>query len=145
MAQNGTDLCFTPATELGRLIRSRELSPVELTDAVLERLERLNPTLKAFLTVTADLAREQARAAEERAWRGELIGPLDGIPYSLKDLEPTAGIRTTFGSKWFEQNVPEIDGVVAERLKATGGVLLGKTNTPNFGYKDMCDNKLGPP
>jgi Asp-tRNA(Asn)/Glu-tRNA(Gln) amidotransferase A subunit family amidase len=140
-----TELCFTPATELSRLIRTKELSPVELADAVLERIERLNPLLNAYLTVTADLAREQARAAEARAVRGELLGPLDGIPYSIKDLEPTAGVRTTFGSKFFEQNVPAEDGAVAGRLKATGGVLLGKTNTPHFGYKDMCDNLLGPP
>ena len=85
--------------ELSRLYRSRELSPVEVTDAALARIERLNPKLNTFLTVTADLAREQAKASEGRALRGELIGPLDGIPYSLKDLEPTAGIRTTFGSR----------------------------------------------
>jgi Asp-tRNA(Asn)/Glu-tRNA(Gln) amidotransferase A subunit family amidase len=142
---NATDLCFTPATELGRLYRARQLSPVEVTEAVLARLERLNPRLNAFLTVTADHARELARAAEARATRGALLGPLDGIPYSLKDLEPTAGIRTTYGSKFFESNVPAADGTVAARLRATGGVLLGKTNTPHFGYKDMCDNLLGPP
>src|SRR5206468_12685546 len=88
---------------------------------------------------------EQARAAEDRALRGERRGPLDGIPYSIKDLEPTAGVRTTYGSRWFEHNVPTEDGAVAARLKATGGILLGKTNTPHFGYKDMCDNLLGPP
>ncbi len=139
------DLAFTPATELDRLIRTRALSPVELTRVLLERIDRLNPTLNAFLAVTADLALTQAKAAEERARRGARLGPLDGIPYSLKDLEPTAGIRTTFGSKWFEHHVPHEDGVVAGRLKATGGVLLGKTNTPSFGHKDSCDNLLGPP
>ena len=142
---NAIDLCYTPATELGRLIRTKKLSPVELADAVLARIERLNPTLCAYLTVTADHARELARASEARAMRGELHGPLDGIPYSIKDLEPTAGIRTTYGSKFFEANVPTEDGAVAARLRATGGVLLGKTNTPHFGYKDMCDNLIGPP
>ena len=142
---DATELCYTSAIELGRLYRSRELSPVEVTDAVLARIERLNPKLNAFLTVTADHAREQAKAAEARALQGDLIGPLDGIPYSLKDLEPTAGIRTTFGSRWFVDNVPTEDGAVAARLKRTGAVLLGKTNTPNFGYKDMCDNMIGPP
>src|SRR5215471_11497159 len=140
-----TDLCYTPATELGRLIRGRKISPVEVTEAVLARIERLNPTLHAFLTVTADHARELARAAEARAQRGDWKGPLDGIPYSLKDLEATAGIRTTMGSKFFEDNVPTEDGVAAARLRASGGVLLGKTNTSHFGYKDMCDNLLGPP
>ena len=139
-----TELCYTPATEIGRMIRSRELSPVELTDAVLGRIERLNPTLNAFLTPTPELARVAARESEQRALAGELRGPLDGIPYSIKDLEVTAGVRTTFGSKWFEDFVPEEDGAVAGRLKAAGGVLLGKTNTPHFGYKDMCDNLLGP-
>ncbi len=142
---DSTDLCFTPATELGRMLRAREVSPVEITEAVLDRMGRLNPTLNAFLTPTPELAREQARASEARFAGGEPLGPLDGIPYSIKDLEPTAGIRTTFGSKFFETNVPERDGSVAERLRATGGVLLGKTNTPQFGYKDMSDNLLGPP
>ena len=142
---DATELCFTPALELSALIRARTLSPVELADAVLARIERLNPSLNAFLTVTADLARRQAKAAEERARKGSLLGPLDGIPYSIKDLEPTAGVRTTFGSRWFVENVPAEDGIVAARLKATGGVLLGKTNTPHFGHKDCCDNLIGPP
>ncbi|PYM61850.1 MAG: amidase [Candidatus Rokuibacteriota bacterium] len=142
---NPTDLCYTSAIELGRLIRARELSPVEVADAVLTRIERLNPKLNAYLTVTADHARELARASEGRQMKGTLIGPLDGIAYSIKDLEPTAGIRTTYGSKFFEQHVPTEDGAVAARLRASGGILLGKSNTPHFGYKDMCDNLLGPP
>jgi Asp-tRNA(Asn)/Glu-tRNA(Gln) amidotransferase A subunit family amidase len=142
---NATDLSYTPALELGRLYRAKTLSPVEVTEAALARIERLNPKLNAYLTVTADHARELARAAEARLGRGQPRGPLDGIPYSIKDLEPTAGIRTTFGSKFFEQNVPTEDGAVASRLRGSGGVLLGKTNTPHFGYKDMCDNLIGPP
>jgi Asp-tRNA(Asn)/Glu-tRNA(Gln) amidotransferase A subunit family amidase len=133
------------ATELGRLIRQRQLSPVELVDTILARLDRLNPILHAFLTVTDDHARDLARASEARAMSGELLGPLDGIPYSLKDLEATAGIRTTLGSKFFEAQVPTQDSVVAARLRRSGGVLLGKTNTPHIGYKDMTDNLLGPP
>ena len=142
---NATDLSYTPALELGRLYRAKTLSPVEVTDAALARIERLNPKLNAYLTVTADHARELARAAEARLMRGQPRGPLDGIPYSIKDLEPTAGIRTTYGSKFFEHNVPTEDGAVASRLRGSGGVLLGKTNTPHFGYKDMCDNLIGPP
>src|SRR5206468_6435282 len=142
---NATDLCFTSALELRRLIDSRQLSPVELTEAVLGRITRLNPVLSAFITVTADQTMEEARAAEARVQRGTPLGPLDGIPYSIKDLEPTAGIRTTFGSKFFERNVPAEDGAVAARLRASGGILLGKTNTPHWGYKDMCDNLIGPP
>jgi Asp-tRNA(Asn)/Glu-tRNA(Gln) amidotransferase A subunit family amidase len=142
---NATDLSYTPALELGRLYRAKTLSPMEVTEAALTRIERLNPKLNAYLTVTADHARELARAAEARLVRGQPRGPLDGIPYSIKDLEPTAGIRTTYGSKFFEHNVPAEDGAVASRLRGSGGVLLGKTNTPHFGYKDMCDNLLGPP
>jgi len=142
---SATDLCFTSLVDLGALIRARRLSPVELCETVLDRVERVNPRLNALLTVTADRARAQARAAEARAGRGELLGPLDGIPYSLKDLEPTAGVRTTFGSRWFAEHVPTEDSLVAARLAATGAVLLGKTNTPQFGHKDSCDNLLGPP
>ena len=139
------DLCFAPATELRRLIDSRDISPVELAQNLLDRVERLNPILNAFLTISADLALQQAKAAEARAVRGAPLSPLDGVAYSIKDLEPTAGVRTTYGSKWFEHNIPAEDGAVAGRLRAAGGILLGKTNTPHFGYKDMCDNLLGPP
>src|SRR5207244_12635474 len=72
-------------------------------------------------------------------------GLLHGLPISIKDLEPTAGLRTTYGSKFFENNVPDVDGAVASRVKAAGGIVFGKTNTPNYGHKDMCDNLLGPP
>ena len=142
---DATELCFTPATELGRLIRSREVSPVEIAEAVLARIERLNPTLNAFLAVTRDLALEQARAAETRAKDGALLSPIDGIPVSIKDLEPVAGVRCTYGSKWTEHNIAAEDGVAAGRIRAAGGVIVGKTNTPHFGYKDMCDNFLGEP
>lgn len=142
---DATELCFTPALDLGRMIRAREVSPVEVAEAVLARIARLNPTLNAFLTVTADLALEGARAAEQRAMRGDLLSPIDGIPVSIKDLEPLAGVRCTYGSKWMEQNIAAEDGVAAGRLRAAGGVILGKTNTPHFGYKDMCDNLLGEP
>ena len=142
---SATELCYTSAVDLGALIRARRLSPVELCEAVLARVERLNPRLSAFLTVTADRARAAARAAEMRAGRDALLGPLDGIPYSLKDLEPTAGIRTTFGSRWFAKHVPAEDSLLAARLAGTGAVLLGKTNTPHLGHKDSCDNLLGPP
>ena len=139
------DLHYTPATELGWLIRARRLSPVELVDRVLGRVERLNPTLSAFITVTSDLARAEARAAEDRQMRGELLSPLDGIPYSIKDLEDTAGVRTTYGSKWFEQHVPAADSLAVGRLRSTGGCLLGKTNTPHFGHKFSSDNLVAPP
>ena len=137
-----TELCYTPATQLAAAIRTKQVSPVEVVDAVLARIERLNPRLNAYCTVTADLARATARAAEAAVLRREALGPLHGVPYSLKDLTPTQGIRTTFGSKIFEHHVPTEDAILVERLRAAGGILLGKTNTPEFGCKGMTDNKI---
>ena len=138
-------LAFTPALELSELIEGRRLSPVELTEALLTEIDRRNPALRAFLTVLHDGALVEARAAERRALDGTRLSAMDGIPYTIKDLEATAGIRTTMGSKWFEDQVPAADTAVVERLRATGGVLLGKTNTPAFGYKVKGDNLLGEP
>ena len=137
---DATDLCYTPATQLAAAIRAKEISPVEVTEAVLARIERLNPTINAYCTLTTELARTTARAAEAAVMRGEALGPLHGVPYSLKDLTPTRGIRTTFGSKIFEYHVPTEDAILVERLRAAGGVLLGKTNTPEFGCKGFTDN-----
>src|SRR5215467_13052821 len=140
-----TDLCFTPATELAAMIRRRTLSPVELMDAVLARIEALNPRLNAYVTVDAERAREQAKAAEAAVMQGETLPPLHGLPVSIKDLEPSAGLRCTYGSKFFEHNIADFDGMITGRVKAAGGIVLGKTNTPHYGYKDMCDNLIGPP
>ena len=138
------ELLTASAIELGARIRAGEVSPTELADATLDRVDELNETLGAFITVTADEARANADGATVRAAAGELRGPLDGIPYSLKDLERTAGIRTTLGSRFFADLIPDDDSVVAGRLRASGGSLLGKTNTPHFGYKDACDNLVAP-
>jgi amidase len=139
---DATDLCYTPATQLAAAIRAKQLSPVEVTDAMLARIERLNPTLNAYCTVTAELARTAARTAEAAVMRGDRLGSLHGVPYSLKDLTVTKGIRTTFGSKIFEHHVPTEDAILVERLRAAGGILLGKTNTPEFGCKGFTDNKI---
>lgn len=138
-------LCYLSAYETDHLIATGQMSPVELTRILLDRIDELNPRLNAFLTVTPDRAMADARAAEERARRGERIAPLDGVPHSIKDLEPTKGIRTTGGSQWTRDLVPEHDSLVVARMGATGSPLLGKTNTPHAGYKDMTDNLLGPP
>jgi Asp-tRNA(Asn)/Glu-tRNA(Gln) amidotransferase A subunit family amidase len=138
-------LCFTPATELAKAIRARQLSPVEIIDTVLARLEALNPHLNAFLAVDAERARVRAQQAEAAVRRGETLGLLHGLPVSIKDLEPSAGLRCTYGSKFFEHHIADVDGVVTERVKAAGGIIIGKTNTPHYGHKDMCDNLLGPP
>ena len=137
------DLAFTPAYELNRLIRAKEVSPVELTQLSLERIERLNPTLNAFLTVTADEALAAAKEAEAAVQRGDDVGPLHGIPTSIKDLEPTEGVRTTRGSLFFKDHVPDYDQLGVRRMKEAGMIILGKTNTPEFGMSGTTENKLG--
>ena len=139
------ELCLTPATELAAAIRARDVSPVELVEAVLARIEALNGQINAFLTVDADGALEAARAAEAAVMAGEDLGLLHGIPVSIKDLEPVAGLRCTYGSKFFEASIADFDGIITERTKAAGGIIIGKTNTPHSGHKDMCDNLIGPP
>ncbi|MCH8207155.1 MAG: amidase [Chloroflexi bacterium] len=138
-----TELAFTPAYRLRELIAQKQLSPVELAEGCLERIETLNPRLNAFLTVTADEALQAAREAEEGVMSGDELGPLHGIPTSIKDLEDTKGIRTTRGSLAYKDWVPDQDALVVERTKAAGGVILGKTNTPEFGYSGTTENRLG--
>jgi len=127
------DLCFTPATELVALFRRRKVSPLELTRAVLERIEKVNPPLNAYCTVAAEQALAAARRATAALKRRAKLGPLHGIPVSIKDLTLTQGIRTTEGSKIFEHRISGHDALVVERLKAAGAIVLGKTNTPEFG------------
>jgi aspartyl-tRNA(Asn)/glutamyl-tRNA(Gln) amidotransferase subunit A len=137
-----TDLAFTPAAELARLIASRALSPVELVDGVLARIERAQPTLNPFITVTAKAARAAARAAEAVLMRGDALGPLFGVRFSVKDLVNTAGVRTTFGSVALADNVPSADSVAVARLKRAGAILIGKTTTPEFGHKPFTEAPL---
>ena len=137
-----TDLVWLSALELASLIRRKAVSPVEVTDAVLARLERLNPSLNCFCTVTAEEARDAAVAAEVAVMTGEELGPLHGVPFSVKDLVWTRRVLTTGGSRFFADHVPEEDAVVVERLKGAGGVILGKTTTPEFGHKGVTDSPL---
>src|SRR5438046_19661 len=119
------------ATELRRLIGAREVSPVELLDACLERLEKHNPTLNAVVTVN-ERARDDARDLERRLQKGEKPGLLCGLPVGIKDVTPVKGLRTTFGSTLYKDFVPAADALVVQRLRAAGAVILGKTNTPEF-------------
>jgi aspartyl-tRNA(Asn)/glutamyl-tRNA(Gln) amidotransferase subunit A len=135
-------LCYTPATELARAVREKQLSPVEITQAVLERIEALNPRLNAFCTLTAEEALAAARAAEQAVLDGKPLGPLHGVPYSVKDLVITKGVRTMRGSRIYEEWVPEEDTPAVERLRAAGGILLGKTTTPEFGWKGVTDSPV---
>src|SRR2546427_2383795 len=139
---NATDLCFTPATDLVTMIRTKQLSPVELTRAVLDRIEHLNPKLNAFCTLTADAALERAREAEAAVMRGEALGHLHGVPFSIKDLAFTKGVRTMSGSHIFATRVPDTDAPFVRRLHAAGGIMLGKTTSPEFGWKALGDSPL---
>lgn len=120
--------------ELSRELRNRSISPVELTHDCLERIERLNPVLNAFITVTAEEALERARLAEREIYRGTYLGPLHGIPIGIKDLIDTAGVRTTAASALFKDRVPTEDAEVVQRLRAGGAILLGKQNLHEFAY-----------
>ena len=139
------DLLYTPVWKLREMLDAQQVSSVELTELFLRRIERLNPQLNAFLTVTGDEALQWARAADEQIRAGAANRPLLGIPISIKDLEATKGIRTTMGSLVFQDTVPEMDSVVAERVRASGAIILGKTNTPEFGLQGTTENRLGEP
>jgi aspartyl-tRNA(Asn)/glutamyl-tRNA(Gln) amidotransferase subunit A len=137
------DLCWMPASEMVGLFKTRKLSPVEVMRAVLARIERLNPRLNAFVTLTADQALKDARAAERALSRkGVRLGPLHGVPFSTKDLVTTKGIRTTFGTRLYADNVSAEDAPMVERMKAAGAIQLGKTNTPTFGWIGATHNLL---
>lgn len=127
------DLAYLSATRLRDLVRSRKVSPVEVVDYFFGRIERINPAINAFCTLAPEQARAAARRAEAAMRAGAALGPLHGVPVAIKDLTATAGIRTTYGSKLFEHNVPTEDALVVARLKAAGAIVLGKTNTPEFG------------
>ena len=138
------DLCDMAATDLVAAMRTKRVSPREVTDAVRARIDRVNPIVNAFVTVVADEARAAAREAETALMRcpPEALGPLHGVPVSIKDLTLTKGIRTTFGSLAFADFVPTEDALVVERLKHAGAIILGKTNTPELGAGGNTKNSV---
>src|SRR6201993_311697 len=136
------DLCFLSAAELRDRIISKEISPVEVTRAVLARAEALQPELNCFITLCGEEALAQARAAERKVMAGEPLGLLHGIPVTVKDIVNTKGVRTTFGAVPFRDNVPDHDAVAVARLRAEGAILIGKTTTPEFGSKCLTDSPL---
>lgn len=131
-----------PLTALVDLIRTRRLSPVEVLEAFLARIERFNPELNAVVTLDVARARREARAAEERLMRGEDLGPLGGVPFAAKDLEDVGGMLTTFGSPLFAENLAAADSINVARLRAAGAFPIGKTNTPEFGAYMQTSNAL---
>lgn len=143
MAHASTSLGFTTASRLAELIRKKQISPVELVDTFLERIEILNPRLNAYLTVVDSEARAAAADAEKRLTREKGLPPLHGVPIAIKDLEWTKGIRTTMGSLVYKDFVPDEDSIAVERLRAAGAIILGKTNTCEFGMLLETKNLLG--
>ncbi len=136
------DLCYTPATELAARIRTGRLSPVDLIDNALARIDQVNPVLNGFCFVYPEEARAQARVMEAEAKAGTIRGPLHGVPFAIKDLTPTKGKRTTLGSYAYEHNVPDHDAPIVEALLKAGGILIGKTTTPEFAYSSFTESPL---
>ena len=130
------------AARLAAAIARKELSPVEAVEAVLARIDRVNGPLNAFVTVTAELARAEARRAEAAVMRGGPLGRLHGVPFSVKDTLDTAGVRTTMGAVRLADRVPTEDAAVVARLRAAGAILVGKTTTPEFAHKGVTESTL---
>jgi len=135
------EIHWMSALELIDAYRSKKLSPVEVTTAVLDRIEAVNPKINAIVTLTADLAMDSARASE-KAYMDGTAAAIEGVPITIKDLIVTKGIRTTCGSLLFADHVPDVDAVLVERIRQAGGVILGKTNVPEFGLVAVTDNSV---
>ena len=135
-------LCFLTASDLVQKIKAREISAVEVLQAHLEQIERVNPHVNAIVTLLPDRAEQAARAIDEQLGRGEDPGPLCGLPVAHKDLVVTKGIRTTFGSPIYQDFIPDADAVIVERLRDAGAVTIGKTNTPEFGAGSQTFNEV---
>ena len=141
-AMDNKSWAFTPAYELARMIKAKEVSPVELVDYFLTRIDALNPSLNAYITVAYDHARAAAKKAEQQIMGGGELPPLHGVPVAIKDTEYTKGIRTTGGSLAYRDFVPDEDGVTAERMGRAGAITLGKANTPEFALMGYAYNRI---
>src|SRR6185436_2162585 len=135
-------MVFLSARKLSRLLATRKLSAVELMRAYIAQVERVNPKVNAIVTFRPEEALKEARALDARRARGAKLGPLAGLPNAYKDMIVTKGIRTTFGSPIYADNVPTQDHVIVERLKAAGAITLGKTNTPEFAAGSQTFNTV---
>src|SRR5207237_2413935 len=137
-----SDLCFLTAVDLGDRIRRRDRSVTEVVRAHLRQIERVNPTMNAIVTLTAERALDDAKAKDAELARGAATGPLFGLPVAHKDLVPTRGIRTTYGSRIYRDHVPDQDALLVERLRGAGAITFGKTNTPEFGAGSQTFNEV---
>ena len=140
-----SELAFMSAVELAQSIRDKKVSSLEATENFFQRIDQLDSQLHSYLTLCQDQALADARAADAAVRQGVELGPLHGVPISIKDLETTKGVVTTMGSAIFKDRMPDMDSVVVERVKAAGAIILGKTNTPEFGQSGTTENKLGEP
>jgi amidase len=137
-----TELQWLTARELAQGLRARSFSALEVMEAHLGQLERVNPLVNAVVTLDAEGATRAAAAADEELAKGAALRPLHGLPVAVKDLEDTAGMRTTYGSTLFAEHVPTADGVLADRLRKAGAIIIGKTNTPEFGAGSQTFNPV---
>lgn len=137
-----SDLAYTSATEQARMVRDGEISPVELTEMYLTRIEKIDPEVNSFVTVTPDLALEQAKVAEAAVAAGDDLAPFHGVPIGIKDLMETKGVRTTFSCKALAEYVPDEDDHVVTKIKEAGFISLGKTNTSEFGSIPVTESDL---
>ena len=142
LSNEDRELAFTPAHRLKELIKQKKLSPVELLEAILRRIEEINPKIDAYLTLAQEQAYEAAHKAERAVIAGNNLGPLHGIPVSIKDLKETKGIRTTYGSTVLRHNIPQSEGPLMKRLREAGAIIIGKTNTPECGLTAPTENNL---
>lgn len=129
------------AAQLAKMIREKELSPVEVVSAFLKRIEEHNSKWNAFITLN-EQAMDEAKKAEEAVMKGEIAGKLHGVPIGIKDLTPTKGLLTTYGSPIYKDYIPEDEPFFMKKIRASGAIILGKTNTPEFGHKGVTDNPL---
>tara|TARA_Y100000588_G_scaffold55314_1_gene52785 strand:+ start:2426 stop:3844 length:1419 start_codon:yes stop_codon:yes gene_type:complete len=139
------DLAFESAYQISQLIVEKQVSPVEIVEMFLNRISSFDVKLNSYITVAYDEALRDAKNAESAVLRGAEIGPLHGVPISVKDLELTKGIRTTSGSLVFRDRIPDADSIVVQRIKESGAIIIGKTNTPEFGYLGTTENLIGDP
>ena len=139
------ELAFATALEQADLLRGRAVSPTELVELYLERIDRLNPSLGAYITVASDFARRRAKEAERELAAGEHSPPFLGVPISIKDLNNTAGIRTTYATAAWKDRVPDYDDDTVARIKRAGFVIIGKTITPEFGLPNISEPPAYPP
>lgn len=136
------NILLMDGTELAAKIKDKEISPVEVLNAFLEQIDRVNPKVNAFCLVLHEEAMAQAMKAEQDIMAGKAVGPLHGVPIAIKDLTPTKGVRTTFGSRAYSENIPTSDAIIVERFKQAGAIVVGKTNTPEFAHGGITNNLL---